>query len=111
MPEIEDLHLWDGVDITEEGMKHIGTLPNLKKFTTSALVGDEGLLALRKCKALEWVNIYDDGITPEAIAELQSHIPNVQVDTIYAPIERRPASRPIQGNPPAEIQDATSDSN
>jgi hypothetical protein len=109
MSEIEEILLSDGADLTAEGMKHIGTLPNLKRFTTSALVGDEGLLALRDCKSLEWVSVFDDSISPEAIAELQSHIPKANIGTVYEEIED--PHPPTQVKPMAEIPDTKSDSN
>lgn len=80
MPDIETIYL-DGTDLTAVGMQHIGTLPNLKSFLAYEAVGDAGLLALRNCKLLESVAIYDRSITPEAIAELQSHLPNVSIGT------------------------------
>jgi len=108
MPEIEDIHVYE-TDLTSEGMKHIGTLPNLKRVTVFALVGDEGLLALGECKSLEWVDIYDRSITPEAIAELQSRLPGATINTIYEPIEDR--HPPTQAEAPADAPDTPPDSN
>jgi hypothetical protein len=81
MPEIEDVYIED-TDITAAGMRHLGTLPNLKSLMAYNGVGsDAGMLELRNCTKLEHVEIYDRSITEDAIAELKRHIPNVRVTT------------------------------
>jgi hypothetical protein len=81
MPEIEHVYMED-TDITVVGMRHLGTLPNLKSMMVyNRAAGDAGMLELRNCTKLEQLMIYDQRITDHAIAELHTHLPNVSVST------------------------------
>lgn len=83
MPEIEELIL-DDVDITVAGLSKLSDLPNLRRVLSYAGVeGDKGLLALRDCKKLEAVAMFDSSITAEAVAELRQHLPQVRIITSH----------------------------
>lgn len=78
MPEIEEIFM-EEVDVTPAGMRHIGTLPNLKHiFGYTRIGGDEGFLELRNCRRLEVVVIFDHTITDDAVAELKRALPNAK---------------------------------
>ena len=104
MPEIEEIYV-DRTDITAAGMRHLGTLPNLKTIMAYQCVGDAGLLELRHCTKLEQVVIYDRSITRGAVAELKRHIPNVRVATSHDdedPEEAPAVKRGIESDSPVE---------
>ena len=104
MPEIEDIYL-EGTDITAVGMRHLGTLANLKTMMAYQKIGDEGLLQLRDCTKLEQLVIYDRSITRDAVSELKRHIPNVSVATSHddePPDEGPGAKREIKVDPSVE---------
>jgi hypothetical protein len=114
MPEIEDVYMED-TDITAAGMRHLGTLPNLKTMMVyNGAAGDEGMLELRNCTKLESLAIYDTRITEDAIAELHRYIPSVRVGTKHD--EGHPAYDPevrreIEVKPSAPTSDDPSESN
>ena len=81
MPGIERVYIED-TDITAAGMRHLGTLPNLKSLMAYDDVGGaEGMLELRNCTNLKSFENRDESITEDDIAELKRHIPNVVVST------------------------------
>lgn len=111
MPEIEHVYL-DSTDITPVGMRHIGTLPNLKSIMAyDGVGGDEGLLALRNCKKLKSVAIFDGTITAEAIAELEREIPNARIGTKHEDNSAQPLSQRDTDGHPAPTQDEKSETN
>jgi hypothetical protein len=104
MPEVEDVFI-DVTDITVVGMRHLGTLPNLKTVLAYSIIGDEGLLQLRRCTKLEKLVIYDLSITQQAVAELKRDIPNVRVATSHDDEPRQEtseANRAIETAPPVK---------
>jgi hypothetical protein len=83
MPEIEHVSM-EREHITVAGMKHLGTLPNLKSmhvYYGGPGICDEGILELRNCSKLESLILLNAPITEEGIAALQRYLPNVRVAT------------------------------
>jgi hypothetical protein len=105
----------EAADITVVGMRHLGTLPNLKTMMVyTSGQGDEGMLELRTCTKLEQLVIYDGRITDDAIAELKRHVPNVRVGTNHEDGwrgEAADAERDVDVNDPAPTPDAPAESN
>jgi len=84
MPEVEHVAI-EASRISIVGMRHLGTLPNLKTVKAyysehQTGVSDEGMLELRNCKKLEALLIFG-GLTQEGIAEINRQMPNVRVIT------------------------------
>jgi hypothetical protein len=84
MPEVEHVAI-EASHISIVGMRHLGTLPNLKTVQAyysehQTGISDEGMLELRNCKKLEALFIYG-GLTQEGVAEINRQMPNVRVIT------------------------------
>jgi Leucine-rich repeat (LRR) protein len=78
-PEIESLHL-DGGKVTDEDMKHLAGLKDLRDLQLAApRVTDKGLAVLSKLRELEAVNFWC-GVTPVTDKGLKalSELPNLQ---------------------------------
>lgn len=84
MPEIEHVFMMKE-HITVAGMRHLGTLPNLKAmvvYSGGPGICDEGMLELRHCKKLERLMLLGAPISDKAIQELKRAVPNVRVSTV-----------------------------
>ena len=77
-------------DLTDEGLKYLGYLPNLNTVEIGAYrgefpkqVSDQGLMALAEAPNLSRLRICRDEsrrITPEGIAKLKERIPHLRVE-------------------------------
>ncbi len=80
MPEVEWV-ISEHSDLTDEGMQHLATLPNLRHILLydSGRITDRGLRALHACDSLESIELYGTWVTEDGVAELHQSLPGVSI--------------------------------
>ncbi len=71
----------DGTTITDVALATVGTLVSLEElWLESTAITDAGVKHLRNLRRLQFLSLeYCDGVSDEAIAELQSALPDLRV--------------------------------
>ncbi len=78
-PQLRSLIIQDS-RLSNEGLKHIAQLPSVVELNTRHnMIGDAGIVHLRKCNQLKMVYLDDTRITTDGMKTLQEALPNCQV--------------------------------
>ncbi len=64
-------------EVTDEGMRFLARLPQLRWLSMSGVFSDHGLLALSQVKTLETLYLGSPFLTPQGIDRLQESLPNL----------------------------------
>lgn len=73
LPDIDNLHDLDlsGVDISDEDLTDLGSIPHLQRLNLSATgISDEGLIHLSELSDLRTLNLYGTGVTDAGLKHL-----------------------------------------
>ena len=68
LPDLEELYIWDGKEITDAGVAHLQNLPNLKYLHLSgSAVTDEAIALLSKISSIESLSMQGNDFTDKAL--------------------------------------------
>jgi uncharacterized membrane protein len=84
LPNLEKLYL-NFSDLQGEGLKHLISLPHLSSLSLSGSpLNETALVPLAELKALDYLYIWNTGLSNEQIADLQKTLPNTFIETGFA---------------------------